>query len=233
MKKFEFEITDKEFVDSVLEEIGKSSEDFTSPIIEDKAFILEAIRYYGVDDELIYRIPKNLLEDEEILEELYSCDPDTILDFYSELIPVELLKNPRFISALEKHNSRIIEEAPSEGIDKCTIYEAISSIEEKYNDWQYADEFMYIAENSPTELWENKSFVYDMIEYANEYLSSEGEKIKEFLDLIPSKFWNDKDFVLVLLEYDSLIYEFELIQEYISEELSQDEEIMEKLEEYE
>ena len=91
MKKFEFEITDKEFVDSVLEEIGKSSEDFTSPIIEDKAFILEAIRYYGVDDELIYRIPKNLLEDEEILEELYSCDPDTILDFYSELIPVELL----------------------------------------------------------------------------------------------------------------------------------------------
>ena len=92
---------------------------------------------------------------------------------------------------------------------------------------------MYIAENSPTELWENKSFVYDMIEYANEYLSSEGEKIKEFLDLIPSKFCNDKDFVLVLLEYDSLIYEFELIQEYISEELSQDEEIMEKLEEYE
>ena len=57
MKKFEFEITDKEFVDSVLEEIGKSSEDFTSPIIEDKAFILEAIRYYGVDDELIYHHP--------------------------------------------------------------------------------------------------------------------------------------------------------------------------------
>ena len=236
MNKFEFEMTEKEFVDSVLEEIGKSSEDFTTPLIEDKEFILEAIRCYSneICDELMYRISNKLLEDEEIWEELYKCDPESIIEFYSNLIPAKLWKNPRFISALARHNSRIIQEAPAEGKDESTIYEAIGSIEENYDSLEYADEFMYISSFSPTELWKNKCFVYEMIGYAKEYLSDvEEERAKEFFDLIPLEFWNDKDFVLELLEDDTLIFIFGFIQEYISKELRQNEEIAEKLEEYE
>ena len=229
MWEIEFEMTDQEFEDYILEEIGKTRDDFTTPLLEDKKFILEAIKNFGeLCDEVVGRIPSKLLGDEEIWEAIYRHDPDGMLEYYGDLMPINLWMNPRFIAVLAEYNSRIIEEAPEEGKDEYTIYTAIEAIEDNYETWQYVNEFMYIATHVPSKLWEKEDFVYHMICYGFEWLYDDKEKAKEFFDMISKKLWNNKDFVLEILE-DGIIYSFDFISDYISNELKQDDEIKELL----
>lgn len=232
MCEIEFEMTDQEFEDYILEESGRNRDEFTIPLLNDKEFILLAIRYYGeFCDEVFYRIPSNLLDDEDVWKEIYRCDPHGNMEFYGSEMPEKLSENSRFIARLVRYNSIIIEYISKDVINEEVIYAALNVIEENNQDWEYADEFMYIAYHTPTKLFENESFVYEMICYASRYLYKDEDMAKEFFDMISKELWNEKKFVLEILENDDITRMFDFLSDYISDELKQDEDVLEYFEE--
>lgn len=81
-------------------------------------------------------------------------------------------------------------------------------------------------------IYYNKNIVktWGLHNYATDFINDE-EVAKEFFDYIPLELLNNKDFVLDILENEGIFCKFDFINEYISEELRQDYDVLKLLEE--
>ena len=220
MRELNLYYTDIEFIDEVLKRSGKKEEDFVKPLFEDKHFMMLSLCHLWDDTyEVIERISDKLWDDIDFCVSVFSyiCDD---LDYYMNKIPEKHFNNLWFVSTLVSFKTEILEYIPNKYLNNSFIFtEALLSmdVEDKY-DWK-CDEFMYIVDKIPELVWEDVSFVYDLITYSFEIHFD--DRFTKFLDYIPSKYWKDEDFIIHVCNNINY-YEFKFIVNKIDTSLKND-----------
>ena len=229
----DFYYTDEEFIEEALKDLGKGRDEFTEPLFDDKDFMLGALKYfYDIPFEVIDRMGDKLWNDMDVCLEVYGYFYDE-LDYFMDKIPVEHLDSLWFIVQLVRRKSDILWYIPGRYLNNEKIfYIAIDEIDSPRLDWR-VNEFMFIVNQIPNALWDDSGFVEQIIYYANDYLDKNyhSDEVESFFGMIPERYWNDEDFVYSILSDRATIYSFEIIFDYISDELKSNEEFVLKVKE--
>ena len=212
--------TDQEFIDEVLKRTGKKKEDFIEPLFEDNTFMNLALCFlWESTNEVLERISDKLWDDKNfcVTAYFYICDD---LDYYISKIPEKHFDDPLFISTLVSHNTKILEYIPKKYLNNSLIFaEAILNMDvsDEY-DWR-CNEFMYIVDKITENVWNDESFVFDLVSYTWDI--NFDYRFEEFLDCLPTKYFNDKDFIMHVYENSSSTC-YDLIYDRISDNLRED-----------